>query len=478
MRDAGRPAGYEQVLEFCAREPVERVFLEDVARRGDRPVRRASRTTTGSSQALCHVGANLVPSGRGLRRVRRRGRAKPLADDHRRGARGRTTLWARRAPAAAVAARGSPRPARLRDRPSRRRRASTGLRAADARGPRPAAARPAPPRTSSSSASTRSRDDADGFRWRTRAQIDEGRSWLWLEDDVILFKAEASAWTPSAVQIQQVWVDPEARGRGYASRGLRDLCRLLLETTPAVTLFVRTDNAARDRAVRVDRHAATCSRTGASSSREARPSSPGTARASTAPRGLLNGDAAVAGRAHRTPAVEQARALGEGCARRAARPVRHERARARPSSTADEALRGRDVPRLVVPELNDPLYGPFEGGAHRRLPRVGRAARRRRSRPGDGGESRHAIVERYARGLRSRSAASVTSDRRSISLAAFAPDRVRAAARRHRGRAPRAPLATVRDAVQPDGEELERAAACSRLGAPLRRAWVRRADLL
>ena len=41
--------------------------------------------------------------------------------------------------------------------------------------------------------------DADGFRWRTKQQIEEGRSWLWLEDGVIRFKAEASAWTPSAV---------------------------------------------------------------------------------------------------------------------------------------------------------------------------------------------------------------------------------------------------------------------------------------
>src|SRR5437899_3043043 len=81
--------------------------------------------------------------------------------------------------------------------------------------------------------------DADGFRWRTLAQIEEGRSWVWLEDGVILFKAEASAWTPSAVQLQQVWVDPAARGRGYGLRGLADLCRLLLDSTPAVTLFVR-----------------------------------------------------------------------------------------------------------------------------------------------------------------------------------------------------------------------------------------------
>jgi predicted GNAT family acetyltransferase len=85
--------------------------------------------------------------------------------------------------------------------------------------------------------------DPEGFRWRTRSQIEEGRSWLWVEDDVILFKAEASAWTPAAVQLQQVWVDPAARGRRYAQRGMRDLCRRLLERVPTVCLFVRPENA-------------------------------------------------------------------------------------------------------------------------------------------------------------------------------------------------------------------------------------------
>ena len=86
------------------------------------------------------------------------------------------------------------------------------------------------------------RRDPDGFRWRTRAQIEEGRSWLWVEDGEIRFKAEASAWTPSAVQLQQVWVDPAARRHGYAGRALRDLCRLLLDRVPTVCLFVRPEN--------------------------------------------------------------------------------------------------------------------------------------------------------------------------------------------------------------------------------------------
>jgi len=88
------------------------------------------------------------------------------------------------------------------------------------------------------------RRDAEGFRWRTRAQIEEGRSWIWLEDGVICFKAEASAWTPSAVQLQQVWVDPSVRNRGYAKRAMQDLCRHLLERVPTVCLFVRPENAA------------------------------------------------------------------------------------------------------------------------------------------------------------------------------------------------------------------------------------------
>jgi predicted GNAT family acetyltransferase len=63
-----------------------------------------------------------------------------------------------------------------------------------------------------------------------------------VDDGTILFKAEASAWTPSAVQLQQVWVDPLVRRSGFGARGLRDLCRLLLERVPAVCLFVRSEN--------------------------------------------------------------------------------------------------------------------------------------------------------------------------------------------------------------------------------------------
>jgi uncharacterized protein len=227
-----------QVLEFCAREPVERVFLEDVARRFlGRFV--AVEGEGGSLSALLHAGANLVPSGTGcgaFAEVAASARSRMIIGEA--GAVGE--LW--------DAARGElPEPRE--DRPHQPVYAieeppapgDTGLRAAvaadlDRLVPACAAAHELELGVDPLAR------DPEGFRWRTAAQIDEGRSWVWLEDDVVLFKAEASAWTADAVQIQQVWVDPQARRLGYGSRGMRDLCRLLLATTPVVTLFVRSDN--------------------------------------------------------------------------------------------------------------------------------------------------------------------------------------------------------------------------------------------
>jgi ribosomal protein S18 acetylase RimI-like enzyme len=230
----------DQVLEFCARAPVERVFLEDVARRH---LGRFVATTRddGTLAALCHVGANVVPSGERCEVF-----AKPAAE-------GQSRMIIGEASAVTALFNAARRrfPPPREDRPGQPVYAIDTPPAAGETGLRPAT--PADldrlvPACAAAHALELGSDplgrDADGFRWRTLAQIEEGRSWVWLEDDVVRFKAEASAWTPSAVQLQQVWVDPAARGRGDGARGLRDLCRLLLETTPTVTLFVRRENTA------------------------------------------------------------------------------------------------------------------------------------------------------------------------------------------------------------------------------------------
>src|SRR5690242_13467015 len=62
---------YEQILDFCAEAPIERVFLEDMARRG---LGRFSAAEDGDGrlEALCHAGANVVPSGRDCARFAER----------------------------------------------------------------------------------------------------------------------------------------------------------------------------------------------------------------------------------------------------------------------------------------------------------------------------------------------------------------------------------------------------------------------
>src|SRR5688572_28767325 len=62
MSDLTEPS-LEQVLDFCAAEPVERVFLDEAARRG--LGRMLARVEGGRVSALCHFGANVVPSGAG-----------------------------------------------------------------------------------------------------------------------------------------------------------------------------------------------------------------------------------------------------------------------------------------------------------------------------------------------------------------------------------------------------------------------------
>jgi RimJ/RimL family protein N-acetyltransferase len=226
------------LLEFCAEDPIERVFIEDLVRRG--AGRFSAVGEDGKLVAVAHIGVNVVPSGRGCAELAARidlSASKMIIGEENAVGELWDALQARMPP---------PRE----DRPgqpvfvieSPPEPGGTGLREAtpdDLELLVPACAAAHLEELGTDPV----RRDPEGFRWRTRAQIEDGRSWLWEEDGTILFKAEASARTPSAVQLQQVWVDPGVRNRGNAQRALRDLCRRLLEETPAVCLFVRPENA-------------------------------------------------------------------------------------------------------------------------------------------------------------------------------------------------------------------------------------------
>jgi broad specificity phosphatase PhoE len=111
--------------------------------------------------------------------------------------------------------------------------------------------------------------------------------------------------------------------------------------------------------------------------------------------GRVNGDPGVA-----CPLTEagreQARALGEALAGETidlCAVTEFERVR----ETAELALEGRDVPFLVVPELNDPRYGSFEGGSLDAY-REWVWGKGPLDAP-EGGEHRGELAARYARGL-------------------------------------------------------------------------------
>jgi broad specificity phosphatase PhoE len=72
---------------------------------------------------------------------------------------------------------------------------------------------------------------------------------------------------------------------------------------------------------------------------------------------------------------------------------------ARVVETADIALAGRAVPRLVLPDLNDPRAGSFEGGPLDEY-RAWAHAHTSSDEPPGRGESRAALVRRYVRGYR------------------------------------------------------------------------------
>jgi broad specificity phosphatase PhoE len=114
-------------------------------------------------------------------------------------------------------------------------------------------------------------------------------------------------------------------------------------------------------------------------------------------RGLMNGDPSVAG-----PLTEQgraeARALGDAL-RGGHLDLCITSTLERAVETADLAVGDRDVPRLELPELSDPRYGEYEGRTLDDYRAWAHSARSEAEAPG-GGESRQAIIRRYATAYR------------------------------------------------------------------------------
>lgn len=84
--------------------------------------------------------------------------------------------------------------------------------------------------------------DLKGMTERTLRRIELGRVWILAEAGRIIFKAEIISITPRAIFLEGVFVHPDERGHGVASRCMTQLGSILLKRARSITLVVNQEN--------------------------------------------------------------------------------------------------------------------------------------------------------------------------------------------------------------------------------------------
>jgi predicted GNAT family acetyltransferase len=84
--------------------------------------------------------------------------------------------------------------------------------------------------------------DPRGFRMRCERRLERGRTWVWVEGERLIFKADVVAETPEATYLEGIYVNPEERFKGYGLRCVSQLTRTLLERNSSVCLLVNEQN--------------------------------------------------------------------------------------------------------------------------------------------------------------------------------------------------------------------------------------------
>jgi len=84
--------------------------------------------------------------------------------------------------------------------------------------------------------------DREGFLWRCRRRISQGRVWVVVKDDELVFKADIQAETSEVIYLEGTYVGPAYRGTGIGRRCLTSLCSDLLKRTHAICLLCNEEN--------------------------------------------------------------------------------------------------------------------------------------------------------------------------------------------------------------------------------------------
>lgn len=84
--------------------------------------------------------------------------------------------------------------------------------------------------------------DPQGFRQRCARRIEQGRTWLLIKNNRLIFKAEVQSETPEVIYLEGIHVNPELRGQSYGRRCLTQLCGILLTKSDSICLLVNEQN--------------------------------------------------------------------------------------------------------------------------------------------------------------------------------------------------------------------------------------------
>ena len=86
--------------------------------------------------------------------------------------------------------------------------------------------------------------DPDGFRQRCTRRIENGRTWVLVQNGALLFKADVISDTPAVMYLEGIWVNPDERGKGYGLRCMSQLAQTLLSRCQSLCLLVNEKNTA------------------------------------------------------------------------------------------------------------------------------------------------------------------------------------------------------------------------------------------
>lgn len=84
--------------------------------------------------------------------------------------------------------------------------------------------------------------DPIGFRERCERRIQQGRTWVLMENDSLVFKADVISETAEVIYLEGIWVREDERGNGIGARCLSHLSRRLLAQVKSICLLVNDEN--------------------------------------------------------------------------------------------------------------------------------------------------------------------------------------------------------------------------------------------